>query len=132
MPTCLIGAYCINGIKKLCPAGRYGSNVQNIDPLCTGLCLAGYWCPEGSIKNTQEKCGKVNSFCPEGSAKPNFISPGYYTIAATIHNTTSLVYHNSNDTSKLNSTSIDLERELLLELQVDQNLCEPGYYCTGF
>ena len=48
------------------------------------------------------------------------------------HNTTSLVYHNSNDTSKLNSTSIDLERELLLELQVDQNLCEPGYYCTGF
>jgi hypothetical protein len=129
---CDRGAYCINGVKTLCPAGRYGAEVQSIDPLCSGICMAGYWCPEGSIKSTQEKCGLISSFCPEGSAKPNTVSQGYYTVATTIQNVTLLLYPIINETSKSNLTSLDLlERELSLELQADQNLCEPGYYCTG-
>ena len=35
-------AYCTN-----CPAGRYGTTEGSTEPLCSGLCTAGYYCPAG-------------------------------------------------------------------------------------
>jgi hypothetical protein len=38
-----VAAYCAN-----CPAGRYGTSTGSTDPLCTGQCTAGYYCPVGN------------------------------------------------------------------------------------
>ena len=54
---CALGHYCVNGLEYRCPAGRYGSSEGLMSPECTGLCLPGEYCPEGSISPT---------LCPHG------------------------------------------------------------------
>ena len=66
LPCCLVlrrqhpcerGHWCVGGVRAACPAGRYGSGERAVDPLCSGLCAAGYYCPEASIRATQFPCG---------------------------------------------------------------------------
>jgi hypothetical protein len=56
---------------------------------CSGMCLAGYFCPEGSTSEKQLECanfvvlenGNGNSvYCPFGSSSPLVVPAGYYSI----------------------------------------------------
>ena len=49
------------GVCTPCPAGRYGSPIAMNSSLCSGLCAAGYTCPEGSFTATPS-----STVCPPG------------------------------------------------------------------
>jgi hypothetical protein len=100
---CKPGFYCIEGVRFLCPAGRYGDKAGETDSECTGPCKAGHFCPLGSSSPTQIECGdKPNIYCPESSDVPTYVSEKYYA---------------SEEDSPTKKTS--------------QELCPPGYYCPG-
>ncbi|ETP31356.1 hypothetical protein F442_19775 [Phytophthora nicotianae P10297] len=99
--VCEPGAFCIDGKKFLCPAGRYGDKPGETSPLCTGLCTRGYYCPEGSTSPTQMECGGDGFICRTGSREPLLIPQGYYSVGIT--NTTRFF----------------------------QRPCEPGYFCAN-
>lgn len=40
---CEKGSYCISGVKRLCPAGTYGSSEGLSTAACTAPCPAGYY-----------------------------------------------------------------------------------------
>jgi len=42
----------------------------------------GYYCPPGSTRADQRRCGGVHVFCPQGSPEPLPVSAGYYTVSA--------------------------------------------------
>ncbi|KAG7377735.1 hypothetical protein PHYPSEUDO_011080 [Phytophthora pseudosyringae] len=98
---CELGTFSVGGSKYLCPAGRYGDKAGETSPLCAGLCLRGYYCPEGSTSPTQIECGGDGWICRTGSPQPQTIQNGYYSIGTT--NTTRFF----------------------------QRPCEPGYFCVG-
>ncbi len=60
-------AYCAR-----CPAGRYGDTEESTNPLCSGVCTAGYYCPSSGLLNTR----------PTGGALPTdpefIVSAGYF------------------------------------------------------
>lgn len=60
---CEAGAWCDGGVRQPCPAGRYGNATRETRPRCTGDCLAGYFCAEGSTRPHQETCGAAEVFC---------------------------------------------------------------------
>ena len=84
---CEPGNYCIDGIKRLCPSGRYSKN-GSPSAACDGLCDAGFYCPEGSASRQQAPCpggtwgtvGQVRDscsglclrgyYCPTNSTSP--------------------------------------------------------------
>ena len=47
---------------------------------CSGLCAAGYYCPQGSSSEVEVACGSAAYFCPTGSASPTPVSLGYVTL----------------------------------------------------
>jgi len=53
---CEEGHYCVSGIKRRCPAGRFGSEKGLSHADCSGLCAAGHYCPEGSHNATSHRC----------------------------------------------------------------------------
>jgi hypothetical protein len=77
---CDEGNYCVNGTRLPCAQGHYGDERGLITPNCSGLCRQGYYCPEGSSRDTQEVCGGTGFYCPTGSYVPTAVSKGYYTI----------------------------------------------------
>ena len=66
--SCPRGNYCKNNVQTLCPAGTYGNTLGLSTPLCSGLCVAGFYCPEGTINYVLNRCGSVDKYCPQGSA----------------------------------------------------------------
>ncbi|CAM9850914.1 unnamed protein product, partial [Hapterophycus canaliculatus] len=42
--------HCMNGPKLPCPAGKFGSSAQETRLLCSGVCPAGFFWPEGSTR----------------------------------------------------------------------------------
>ena len=58
-------------------AGRWGKAGES-NPSCTGPCTAGYYCPEASYSATQNPCGNVTVYCPEGSSTPLTVDSGFY------------------------------------------------------
>ena len=50
---CPIGSYCINGARKVCPAGTYGRTKGLFTKQCSGKCLRGYYCPQESTYPSQ-------------------------------------------------------------------------------
>ena len=75
-PPC---SYCIHGIKRLCPPGRYSQNGSS-SALCDGLCEAGYYCPEGSNSKQQYPCpgGRWGSEGMGDESCSGSCEPGYY------------------------------------------------------
>ena len=82
-----------NGTRHRCPSGRYGATEGLENSACTGICAAGYFCPEGSTSQFERQCGfhfsaslTANStdsnsvFCPEGSPEPLLVQVGYYSV----------------------------------------------------
>jgi len=50
---CEPGYYCVDGIKRSCPAGRFSSVSGSKSSDCEGICKAGYYCPLNSTLSTQ-------------------------------------------------------------------------------
>jgi len=78
---CEKGYWCKDGVRRPCPAGSYGDLEKETRPGCRGKCLQGFWCGNASTMSNQNKCGGPNSFCPEGSSYPSYVSRGYFTNA---------------------------------------------------
>jgi hypothetical protein len=51
---CPRGSYCVGGIRRPCPAGRYGATTGLSTSACSGPCTPGHWCKEGAW-DRQEK-----------------------------------------------------------------------------
>ncbi len=62
---CEPGQFCIGGVAKLCPAGRFGTVPGHVDPDCEGNCSAGFFCNAGSTSQTQDDCSfGPGYYCP--------------------------------------------------------------------
>ena len=53
---CPLGSYCAQGVKTLCPSGRWGGTTGLYQPKCSGICRQGYYCPAGSVNAYQIPC----------------------------------------------------------------------------
>ena len=80
---CKPGNYCINGVMLNCPAGRYGTNFGEVDSLCEGECLEGFYCPLGSISPKQIPSGDPGKFTRLGASTPEVVREGYYSTGGT-------------------------------------------------
>eukprot|EP01041_Mallomonas_annulata_P008562 gene8562-17664_t len=97
---CEAGHYCIRGLKILCPPGTFGSAEGLHTPHCSGRCLSGHYCPEGSSNETLHRCpagrygatsGLADSsctalcqqgyYCPEASTSATQIQCGTVSTA---------------------------------------------------
>ena len=108
---CPSGYWCRNGLRKKCPPGRFGSSSGLFQPECDGLCSDGYYCPSGSTRSTQERCGNVTVHCPRGSSLPTITPPGYYSIR------------------RKYEQEDDLEMQLDNSTMVSAKICKIGYWC---
>ena len=101
--SCPVGSFCQNGLRELCPTGRFGGSVNVTSNLCDGPCLAGRYCPNpGTTSEVGVACGSPDQFCPAGSSSPTNVSTGYYSLGG------------------VNGT-----------LMTSQLVCEPGSFCVG-
>jgi hypothetical protein len=48
----------VGGIKIICPSGVYGGSKMLSTPFCSGPCHEGYFCPAGSVSNTEREVRK--------------------------------------------------------------------------
>jgi len=79
---CDKGFYCADGVRHICPPGFYGDQEGMSDPGCSGSCPAGFYCPAGSTDPYENECGAPNLFCPEGSASPQGVGVGFFTVGS--------------------------------------------------
>ena len=82
---CSMGTYCIEGIIRDCPAGRYGAHTKVFDSACTGPCRKGFYCPVGSTSSVEVPCpqgtygdreGLTSSECSGKCQNPHACVPG--------------------------------------------------------
>mmetsp|Transcript_3555 Transcript_3555/g.5536 ORF Transcript_3555/g.5536 Transcript_3555/m.5536 type:complete len:1103 (+) Transcript_3555:128-3436(+) len=111
---CPRGSFCIDGVRHLCPGGRFGSSMESINKSCDGECLAGWYCPEGSIARNQVACGNTSVFCPPGSSAPTHVSTGFYTVGS------------NEDYSTTNRSE-----NYLTSTRTAQKECDVGHYCLA-
>ncbi|KAL4094950.1 hypothetical protein PRIC1_010600 [Phytophthora ramorum] len=78
---CEPGHYCVDGERHACPAGTFGNKAGLTTAECSGLCAAGYYCPEGSIVAQAVACATSAAFCPQGSALPTATAEGYCAVS---------------------------------------------------
>ncbi|POM58887.1 hypothetical protein PHPALM_36409 [Phytophthora palmivora] len=110
--VCNAGTY-FDGIKcSRCPGGTFGVAPGLTSPSCSGLCSAGFFCPEGSTSPRAKSCGASIYYCPPGSAERQHVDPGYYTITF--------------PTDQTNLPLIDSSKRGAGK----QIRCEKGYYCV--
>ena len=65
LPLCVC-RYCVDGVRRPCPPGRYGAVQRLSNASCTGSCTAGHMCAAGSTSPTQAPCASTAGFyCPE-------------------------------------------------------------------
>ena len=127
---CPAGSYCIDGVKHLCPAGRYGNAIQASSALCSGPCAAGWYCPLGSIRSTMHPCGGTQYYCPAESEGPTVVSDGFYTTEA---DPTVVLVWNHSDSKDVHrgDTKNVTAGEIHQWTRARQEVCPPGYYCTS-
>ena len=80
---CEPGRYCVNGIKRMCPAGKFGSTYGLSTNDCSGDCFIGHYCPTNSTSGEEVKCpagkyggerGLRTPYC-SGPCDENFYCP---------------------------------------------------------
>jgi hypothetical protein len=85
LQECEAGTYCLEGIVRDCPAGRYGDSNKLFDPACTGPCRTGYYCPMGSTSSIEVPCpqgtygdqeGLISAKCSGNCQNPHACLPG--------------------------------------------------------
>eukprot|EP00644_Phytophthora_capsici_P013892 jgi/Phyca11/119984/e_gw1.40.311.1 len=110
--VCNAGTY-FDGTKcSRCPGGTFGVMPGLTSSLCSGLCTAGFFCPEGSTSSREKPCGNTIYYCPAGSAARRRVDSGYYTITFPT---------NSTDLPMVDSAQGGFGRQIR---------CEKGYYCV--
>ena len=130
---CQYGHYCHLGVMHPCPVGRYGDRRGLATVECSDSCVAGEYCPSGSVTPTVcEKgyyCpdGKLRVPCPPGSygARTGLLDracsgkckAGYYCLAGSTNSTQEIC-----PAGKYGASSGLQSAECSGE-------CEPGYYC---
>ena len=80
---CEPGSWCSGGVRRLCSLGHWGNEYGATQATCSGICRAGYVCPEGSSSDEALMCGDPDKYCPLGSLQPHRVSLGYYSIGGT-------------------------------------------------
>lgn len=83
---CPIGTYCLDGIRRPCPAGTYGSAPGLSSSACSGLCPAGRYCPIGTTTDADEHtwagkacpAGRYGGIGMENAACAGLCAAGYY------------------------------------------------------
>ena len=92
--ACPLGRYQASGNAQsaadciLCPAGRYGAVVGLTSPVCSGECIAGYYCPPGSTASNANQCpaGRYgDSAGQQTDACSGLCDAGYYCPSGTIN-----------------------------------------------
>lgn len=80
---CPAGQYSLAaaGLCSPCPAGLYGSTPGMASAACTGACLAGYACPEGSPNATAVTC-PPGAYSGSGASSCSLCGPGLYGASA--------------------------------------------------
>jgi hypothetical protein len=87
---CEKGHWCAAGVKKPCPAGRYGGRTGLSSAGCSGACSKGFFCVEGSTSSKESPCPagrfgnttglgtadcsgrcEAGAMCKSGSISPN-------------------------------------------------------------
>lgn len=78
---CPLGQACPQGAAapEPCAAGRYGATTGQVNRECTGPCLAGYYCYEGSTSNTSGVCREHHA-----NSSPSHRVPAFGDARATI------------------------------------------------
>merc|ERR1711871_38720 len=76
--VCPRGAYCVQGNRRLCPAGRFGDVEGLSSHECSGQASGGYFAPAGTVNATQYPCSDPGFYCPPGSGSPTPVPPGWY------------------------------------------------------
>ena len=108
---CEPGHFCQDGTKYQCPEGTYSEVHGARQEEDCFPCLAGFYCPSypgpPSTNAAQKKCGGIHLFCPEGSARPLYVSVGHYSLGG----------ENSGENS--------------VNVRTDQNKCPPGSWCQS-
>ena len=85
---CPVGSYCIDGVRHLCPGGRYGSTRGLSSSECSGPAEGGTFTLPGAYSrypdgNKTQTCGSASVFCPPGSSVPLDVGRGNYSIQGT-------------------------------------------------
>ena len=80
---CGAGHYCVGGVRRACAKGLFGTALNETKPQCTGVCAAGYFCPEASSSAQQQECGGAHMYCPEGSGEPKHVEEAMYSVGGT-------------------------------------------------
>lgn len=62
MSPCPVGSFCVGGMRRLCPSGRYGDAFGLTLLSCAGPCAPGYYCPPNSTSAHQVSCGSVDMY----------------------------------------------------------------------
>ncbi|DAZ92498.1 TPA: hypothetical protein N0F65_012728 [Lagenidium giganteum] len=130
---CEPGYFCVDGVRKPCPAGSYGIRRFETNPLCNGLCEAGYYCPLASTSSRAVQCGNANVYCPAGSPMPLPVLPGYYSIRSPPPNMANVVATTPATSRNLVGTSLSYigwNASISEPIRDAQMQCEPGYYCV--
>jgi len=145
---CEPGWYCRRGVRIRCPAGRYGATAGLDDDACSGLCEAGFYCPEASTSPQQIACGNETVFCPEGSKEPLSVYPGYYTVGGRNEGIAShagmhcrWTYGDLDSAPRLRGPGFHLPFDAAryctsgqigdADTRATQQLCEVGHFCVG-
>lgn len=128
--------------RSPCPAGRYGGRIGIEDHACSGLCRAGFYCPDGSSSKHEVQCpaGRFGAiaglpddscsgpclqgfYCPAGSTDEKAFPCGgtgvYCPVGSPKPVGVSPGYYS------VGSTVPDDKNTRSHQLK-----CEPGFYCT--
>ena len=72
---CPSGSYCMGGVRRACPRGRFGASERLSDPGCDGPAALGHWTRAGAITATQMKCAPGRYADREGSTSAGCTGP---------------------------------------------------------
>ena len=71
------GTYSVGGVRRPCPAGRFGETAGLTTAACSGPCAPGHYCEEESVSGLQNRCGHPGLYCPSNSSAPMQVTTGY-------------------------------------------------------
>lgn len=67
---CEPGHYCVDGVRFPCPAGRSGPLPRENRSECEAECMAGWYCPEGSVSAKQVRQTRYLVFASSSTSRP--------------------------------------------------------------
>eukprot|EP00939_MAST-03C_sp_MAST-3C-sp1_P003338 g3338.t1 len=133
---CDPGHFCRGAERFPCPEGVYGGHGELTDPMCSGLCERGYYCPVASTSAREHDCGDPSTFCPRGSSTPTPVADGYYTVGdAMISRSSAEAFRlemSQNDSESVSGAWYFSEETLVgaERNRWEQRICEPGHFCV--